>query len=141
MTSTRNLLRAIGSAAGVAISTAIEYAVMKSYLPSALPQALRTQVLNGSWLADSATDPHWTSVILDAKMKGLHVVFITFVPLVGLCLIGCVVVQDRILMGDAKPKAEKEVATAIPAAGGNAGPNVSDDLESGPTSTPESKLE
>lgn len=130
MTSARNLLRAIGSAIGVAVSTAIEYGIMKSSLPSALPLSLRTQVLNGSWLADSTNYPQWTSSILDAKMRGIHVVFITFVPLMGLCLIGCVFVQDRILMGDAKPKAERELVINTPCAGAAAETDVSVELES-----------
>lgn len=137
MTSTRNLLRAIGSAAGVAVSTAIEYGVMKSHLPSELPLSLRTQVISGTWLADSTNYPQWTSIILDAKMEGIHVVFITFVPLMGLCLIGCVMIQDRILTGDAKPKTEKEVVTNTSTLEPMAETEVSDDLESGRTSTPE----
>ncbi|KAI9745932.1 MAG: hypothetical protein M1818_000613 [Claussenomyces sp. TS43310] len=109
VTSTRNLLRATGSAFGVAVSTAIEYSVMKSSLPSALPSSLKAQVLDGSWLANSTNFPQWTSSILDARMRGIHAVFISCVPLMGLCLVGCVFVQDRILMSDANPQTDKEV--------------------------------
>jgi len=40
-TSTRNLLRALGSVVGMAISTAVQFAVMQSALPASLPSAVR----------------------------------------------------------------------------------------------------
>jgi hypothetical protein len=113
ITSTRNMLRALGSAIGVAVSTAVQYGVMKSNLPTDLPQDLRIQVLNGYWNVESSDHNQWTDDILNAKMKGAHIVFITFVPLVGSCLLGCLLVKDTILQGDAKPKDEKkEVGTS-----------------------------
>lgn len=102
VTSTRNMLRALGSAVGVALSTAIQYAVMESSLPSALPVEIRTQVINGSWAIGEAASEEWQESILEAKMQGIHVVFIIFAPLMGLCLLGCLVVKDKILTSDPK---------------------------------------
>jgi hypothetical protein len=109
VTSTRNMLRALGSAIGVAASTAIQYAVMKADLPAELPSDLRSQVLDGSWHIGSSDSGEWTDGILDAKMKGTHIVFITFVPLVGLCLLGCLWIKDRVLKSDAKPLNKTEL--------------------------------
>ncbi len=101
------MLRAIGSAVGVAVSTAIQYGVMSGSLPADLPVDIRTQVLDGDWTLGQAGSSEWSDGILDAKMKGIHVVFITFLPLMALCLIGLLFVKDKILTGD--PKAKQEV--------------------------------
>ncbi|RFU23870.1 hypothetical protein B7463_g12468, partial [Scytalidium lignicola] len=113
VTSTRNMLRAVGAAVGVAVSTAIQYGVMEANLPAALPLELRAQVLDGEWqIGDSSAI--WTESILNAKMRGIRVVFITFVPLIGLCLFGCLLVKDKILSGDAKPKQETKEPANVP---------------------------
>jgi len=106
VTSTRNMLRAVGSAVGVAVSTAIQYGVMSGSLPSNLPSDIRAQVLDGDWTLGGAGSSEWTDGILDAKMKGLHVVFITFLPLMAVCLIGLLLVKDKVLTGDPKAKQE-----------------------------------
>ncbi|KAF9630025.1 Major facilitator superfamily [Lasiodiplodia theobromae] len=71
-TSTRNLLRALGSVVGVALATAVQFAVMRAALPKDLPESLRTQVLDGSWSAAEAEEGGgvWVDGILEAKMKG-----------------------------------------------------------------------
>lgn len=109
VTSTRNMLRALGSSIGVAVSTAIQYGIMKLSLLHALPQDLRSQVLNGEWSIERFGSSPWAKSILDAKMKGAHIVLITFVPLLGLCLPGCLLFKDKIiLLGDDKLKSEKK---------------------------------
>jgi hypothetical protein len=107
------MLRAVGSAAGVAISTAIQYSVMEASLPATLPPDLRTQVLDGDWSLGQPGSNAWAGMILDAKMQGLHVVFVTFLPLMGLCLAGCLLLKDKILAGDAKPKQESQEAAKV----------------------------
>ncbi|KKY13852.1 putative c6 transcription [Diplodia seriata] len=75
-TSTRNLLRALGSVVGVALATAVQFAVMRGALPDALPRAAREGVLDGSWQAPAPSgggggDADWVvDAVLDAKMKG-----------------------------------------------------------------------
>jgi hypothetical protein len=58
----------------------------------------------------------------------------TCVTLVGLCLIGCLVIKDRILMGDANPKPERMVGTNTPTAQATVGIEVVDELQSRQTS-------
>jgi hypothetical protein len=98
-TSARNWVRALGSAVGVAVSTAVQYGVMKASLPPELPASIRTRVLDGSWKVGQGSRM-WNGAILDAKMKGMHVVFIMFVPLMGACLLGCLLIRDERLSGD-----------------------------------------
>ncbi|KAF4304005.1 Major facilitator superfamily [Botryosphaeria dothidea] len=82
-TSTRNMMRALGSVVGVALSTAVQFAIMKSALPMKLPSIVREQVIDGSWQIGESGSEAWESDILDAKMKGIHAVFTMLVPMMG----------------------------------------------------------
>ncbi|KAI2741843.1 hypothetical protein DTO013E5_5265 [Penicillium roqueforti] len=101
-TSTRNLMRMLGSVVGMALSTAIQSTVMKAALPVDLPASIREQVDSGSWERGQPDTVGWDSQILDAKMKGVRAVFIMLVPLVGLCFLGCFFIPNRELPGDPK---------------------------------------
>ncbi|OAP55801.1 hypothetical protein AYL99_09953 [Fonsecaea erecta] len=98
-TSTRNWVRALGSAVGVAVSTAIQYAVTVSSLPADIPPDVASAVKNGTWVIGNGP-PAWDNAVLDAKMRGINRVFITFLPLIGLCLVGCLWIRDIPLRGD-----------------------------------------
>jgi hypothetical protein len=74
----------------LAVSAAVLQAALKSRLPPAL-----------EYLADStyALPPNLepgpeSEVVLDAYMFASHSVFILQVPLIGLCLLGCVLIKD-----------------------------------------------
>ncbi|OIW28586.1 MFS general substrate transporter [Coniochaeta ligniaria NRRL 30616] len=97
-TSTRNWVRALGSAVGVAVSTAVQFAVTTASLPRGLPASIGSTVRDGTWKVGDA--PSWDDAILDAKLKGIHSVFVLFVPLIGLCLLGCAWIRDTTLLGD-----------------------------------------
>lgn len=75
---------------------------MRAALPVDLPESLKTQVLDGSWSAAEAEEGGdvWVNSILEAKMKGVRAVFIMLIPMMALCLVGCVWVPDRVLRGD-----------------------------------------
>lgn len=47
-TSTRNLMRMLGSVVGIASSTAIQYSVTKTAVPDGMPSALRSKVIDGT---------------------------------------------------------------------------------------------
>lgn len=87
---------------------------MKANLPALLPQALRAQILDGTWTMESSGSLPWNDGIIDAKMKGTHVVFITFVPLIGACLLGCMLIKDTVLKGDEKPKPKESADPSDP---------------------------
>ncbi|KAJ5263327.1 Major facilitator superfamily domain general substrate transporter [Penicillium angulare] len=101
-TSTRNLLRSLGSVFGVAISTAVQNAAIKLSLRDAIPSDLLSEVLEGSWSSGDASTEKYRSRILDAKMQGFRVVFIILVPIMCLCSIGNFFVADTALKGDAQ---------------------------------------
>ena len=65
------------------------------------PSPLSTAVMNGTWSAGST---EWTAdqdnIVLNAMMDGIHAVFIMFVPIMGLCLLGCAFISDVRLKGD-----------------------------------------
>ncbi|KAJ5729472.1 Major facilitator superfamily domain general substrate transporter [Penicillium malachiteum] len=93
-TSTRNLLRSLGSVFGIAISTAVQRAVIKSYLK------ISGDTQDHMGTGDVSSLEH--SRILDAKMAGFRVVFISLVPLICLCFIGNFWVNDVTLSDDKK---------------------------------------
>ncbi|KAJ6014137.1 Major facilitator superfamily domain general substrate transporter [Penicillium herquei] len=93
-TSTRNLLRSLGSVFGIAISTAAQRAVVKSYLK------ISGDKQDHMGTGDVSSLEH--SQILDAKMAGFRVVFISLVPLICLCFIGNFWVNDVTLSDDKK---------------------------------------
>lgn len=101
-TSTRNLLRSMGSVFGVAISTAVQYAATKRALRNTVPSDILSKALDGSWSDNGAIAEQYGSQILDAKMRGFRVVFITLIPLMCLCFIGNFFVADAVLQGDLK---------------------------------------
>ncbi|KAJ4396647.1 hypothetical protein N0V93_000868 [Gnomoniopsis smithogilvyi] len=89
ITSNRNFFRCAGGACGLAVSAAVLQTTLRAHLPPQL-----------SYLAKSpyavqdvtATD---IELVLDAYMSASNAVFILQVPLIGLCLIGCVLIKDK----------------------------------------------
>ncbi|KAJ5703031.1 major facilitator superfamily transporter [Penicillium malachiteum] len=100
-TSTRNLLRSLGSVFGIAISTAAQRAVIKSYLNiHNASSEMSGDKQNHVATRDMSSVEH--SLILDAKMAGFRVVFISLVPLICFCFIGNFWVNDVTLSDDKK---------------------------------------
>ncbi|KAJ5719087.1 Major facilitator superfamily domain general substrate transporter [Penicillium malachiteum] len=116
-TSTRNLLRSLGSVFGVAISTAVQNAAIKSSLYSVIPSETLSEVLEGSWSSSDTSTKEYRSQILDAKMKGFRVVFIILVPIMCVCFLGTFFVADRMLKGDENDMKEKGQEGARPVEG------------------------
>ncbi|KAJ5732182.1 hypothetical protein N7493_003663, partial [Penicillium malachiteum] len=100
-TSTRNLLRSLGSVFGIAVSTAAQRAVIKSYINNHNASSnISGDKQNHMGTGDVSSLEH--SQILDAKMAGFRVVFISLVPLICLCFIGNFWVNDVTLSDDKK---------------------------------------
>jgi hypothetical protein len=95
--SNRNFFRCAGGAVGLAVSASVLQSSLRSRLPSsyayladstyALPSAPALPE-GGSAISD------WEGV-LDAYMYGSRAVFLLQVPLIGVCLLGCLLVRDR----------------------------------------------
>ncbi|ORY57875.1 major facilitator superfamily domain-containing protein [Pseudomassariella vexata] len=113
-TSTRNLMRMLGSVFGLAISTTVSFEVMKSGLPTEIPASLRDRVIAGTWERGELGSELWESDIMNAKLKGLHTVFIMLVPIMALCLLSCIFIPNVVLKGDPKKiDAKKKVENII----------------------------
>ncbi|EGU76584.1 hypothetical protein FOXB_12883 [Fusarium oxysporum f. sp. conglutinans Fo5176] len=102
-TGTRNVFRSLGGVVGIAVSTAAYYATLSKALSqtSAVPEWLRDRVLNGTWAVEDPKTAEFESAIIDARMQGFRVIFITTIPLMALCLLASSFVDDILLKGDA----------------------------------------
>ncbi|KAI0834295.1 MFS general substrate transporter [Hypoxylon sp. FL0890] len=107
-TSTRNLMRMLGSVFGLAIATTVQFQFMKLGLSDAIPPALRSRVIEGLWQKGEPGSEMWESDILDAKLNGVHAVFIMTVPMMALCLLGCFLIPSIRLKGDPKSTDDEE---------------------------------
>lgn len=101
--SNRNFFRCMGGACGLAISAAVLQATLRSNLPAEF-----------SYLAHSTyslpprsnlTDTQWAQ-ILQSYSQASHAVFILQVPLIGMCLLACLLIRDR---GLERPKDPEEL--------------------------------
>ncbi len=101
--SARNFFRCCGGAFGLAASAAVLQAALRASLP-----------LDYSYLADNTyslpkmQDSPGFDAVLDAYMTASRAVFILQVPLVSLCLLGCLFIKDRGL----EPPEDKITAAA-----------------------------
>ena len=90
--SNRNFLRALGGAVGLACSSQL----LQSSLRRALPSELRPLVASSYKLPDlGSLSPIQASQIEAAYAQASHEVFISMVPIVGLCLVLCAFIKDR----------------------------------------------
>ncbi|KAL5584460.1 hypothetical protein FOVSG1_013849 [Fusarium oxysporum f. sp. vasinfectum] len=102
-TGTRNVFRSLGGVVGIAVSTPAYYATLSKALSqtSEVPEWLRDRVLDGTWAVGDPNTPEFESAIIDARMQGFRVIFITTIPLMALCLLASFFVDDILLKGDA----------------------------------------
>ncbi|KAF5244834.1 hypothetical protein FANTH_7601 [Fusarium anthophilum] len=101
-TGTRNVFRSLGGVVGIAVSTAAYYATLNKALSqaSAVPKWLHDRVLDGTWAAGDPNTTEFEKAIIDARMQGFRVIFITTIPLMALCLLSSFSVDDIVLKGD-----------------------------------------
>lgn len=102
--SNRNFLRALGGAVGLACSSQL----LQSSLRRALPADLRHLVASSYKLPDIDSLPQsQVAEVESAYAEASHDVFVSMVPIMGLCLVLCVFIKDRGLSTkEAKPVAE-----------------------------------
>ncbi|KAL1982374.1 hypothetical protein VTN96DRAFT_1405 [Rasamsonia emersonii] len=100
--SDRNFFRCGGGACGLAVSAAILQAVLKANLPANYEYLAHSTYAIPARSSVSAAD--WDG-IMNAYLRASHAVFILQVPLIGLCLLGCLFVRDR---GLERPKEKDE---------------------------------
>ncbi|KAF0320325.1 major facilitator superfamily transporter, partial [Colletotrichum asianum] len=100
ITSNRNFFRCAGGACGLAISAAILQATLRANLPAEF------KYLSSSTYSIPQLSSDDMSRVLDAYMAASRAVFILQIPLVGLCLVGCLLIKDSGLepIDDTKPE-------------------------------------
>lgn len=104
VTSNRNFLRSSGGAVGLAVSSAILSNVLKGSLPPRLAYVAQSTFAAPNLSTFSPSD---RSAIAQAYADASRAVFIWCVPLIGLCLLLCVVIRDHGLIR----QEEKEAPT------------------------------
>ncbi|OTB08457.1 hypothetical protein M426DRAFT_71231 [Hypoxylon sp. CI-4A] len=87
--SNRNFFRCAGGACGLAVSAAVLQAALRANLPP------EYKYLTANTYALPKVQGPDFEVVLDAYMAASRAVFILQIPLIGLCLLGCVFVKDR----------------------------------------------
>lgn len=101
-------MRSLGGACGLAVSAAVLSSVFKEHIPKNLPMPLAEKIRSSTYSVPdlSSLSAEQLNGVLDAYMAGSRAVFIFFVPLMGVCLLGCVFIKDRGLQR-AEEKEEK----------------------------------
>ncbi|KAI0910310.1 major facilitator superfamily domain-containing protein [Ustulina deusta] len=87
--SNRNFFRCAGGAAGLAISAAILQAVLKANLPTSYQN-----LANDAYAPPKVEGPD-SDAVLNAYMAASRAVFILQLPLVTVCLLGCLFLKDH----------------------------------------------
>lgn len=95
--SVRNFMRSLGGACGLALSAAILSDVFRRHIPTDLPMELADTIRSSTYSVPdlSSLSDVQLEGILDAYMAGSRAVFIFFVPLIAVCLVGCIFIKDR----------------------------------------------
>ncbi|CCF34255.1 hypothetical protein CH063_06289 [Colletotrichum higginsianum] len=101
ITSNRNFFRCAGGACGLAVSAAVLQATLRAKLPPEFKD------LASSTYSIPELNEQDMSAVLDAYMAASRAVFILQIPLIGLCLIGCLFIKDRGLHPIEDVKAEE----------------------------------
>ncbi|WQF80694.1 Putative major facilitator superfamily, MFS transporter superfamily [Colletotrichum destructivum] len=101
ITSNRNFFRCAGGACGLAVSGAVLQATLRAKLPPEFKD------LASSTYSIPKLNEQDMSAVLDAYMAASRAVFILQIPLIGLCLIGCLFIRDRGLHPIEDAKAEE----------------------------------
>ncbi|OJJ43040.1 hypothetical protein ASPZODRAFT_19744 [Penicilliopsis zonata CBS 506.65] len=95
MTGLRNFLRAMGGAVGITVSGAILSNVLQSGLRDRFPPeviaGLTSNVLD---LPRTNLSEEDQQLILSVYMRGLHAVFVSYAPLIGLCFLSSLLVTN-----------------------------------------------
>ncbi|KXH33055.1 hypothetical protein CSIM01_05190 [Colletotrichum simmondsii] len=89
ITSNRNFFRCAGGACGLAVSAAVLQATLRANLPPGFKD------LASSTYSIPQLNEQDMSAVLDAYMAASRAVFILQIPLIGLCLVGCLLIKDR----------------------------------------------
>lgn len=129
--SARNFFRCCGGAFGLAASAAVLQAALRANLP-----AEYRYLADNTYSLPKAQGPDFDAV-LDAYMAASRAVFMLQLPLVALCLIGCLFVKDRGL----EPQEDRDAAEAAAEAATAVASTPASPVESDPETPSGSQVE
>ena len=92
--SNRNFIRALGGAVGLAISATILQNTLQKYIPPKFA-SLAESAYHTPDLTELGVSPAEMHDILHAYARASKAVFIMNVPFIGLCLLGCLLIEDK----------------------------------------------
>ncbi|KAH8701610.1 MFS multidrug transporter-like protein [Talaromyces proteolyticus] len=94
--SLRNFLRIMGGSVGLTISGAILNNVLQNKLSSFLSADSISQISSSTYGLQSLNlSAQQTGKVLDAYMSGMHVIFIMYAPIIGVCFLCAVLIKDN----------------------------------------------
>ncbi|BGP12769.1 hypothetical protein JCM10213v2_000686 [Rhodosporidiobolus nylandii] len=88
VTGARNFARSLGGAVGLAVANTLLNNIFIENLPGDLPAGLKDR-LQSEFVLPGSLSQELKDSILDSYMKGMHTVFIFYIPVVALCFLCC----------------------------------------------------
>ncbi|OKL59818.1 hypothetical protein UA08_04979 [Talaromyces atroroseus] len=96
LNSLRNFLRTMGGTLGLTVSGTILNNMLQSQLKGVVSKGIATQLAASAHSIDSlGLTGAQRAAVLDAYMHGIHIIFIVYAPLVGICGLGALLVRDH----------------------------------------------
>jgi MFS family permease len=93
--SLRNFIRTLGGAVGLTVSGTILNNELRSRLTGVLPEAtIALLTASTSELKAVSLSPAEHEMVLNAYMKGIHIIFIIYAPIIGICFLLALLVKD-----------------------------------------------
>ncbi|EED14676.1 efflux pump antibiotic resistance protein, putative [Talaromyces stipitatus ATCC 10500] len=107
LNSLRNFLRTMGGTLGLTVSGTILNNVLQSRLNGVVSNDIASQLTSSAHSLDSlGLTVEQRTAVLDAYMHGIHLIFIVYAPLIGICGLCALLVRDQGL-------AEKDTSTTL----------------------------
>lgn len=96
LNSLRNFLRTMGGTLGLTVSGAILNNVLQSRLNGVVSNDIATQLASSAHsLGSLGLTEEQRAAVLTAYMHGIHIIFILYTPLIGICGLGALLVRDH----------------------------------------------
>ena len=107
LNSLRNSLRTLGGTLGLTVSGTILNNILQSQLQGLMPASIIEQLASSAHsLDDLGLTETQRQAVLVAYGKGIRLIFIMYAPVIGICALGALIVQDNGL-------AEKDTGTCL----------------------------
>ncbi|KAJ6783037.1 hypothetical protein PWT90_01859 [Aphanocladium album] len=113
--SMRNFLRIVGGSIGLTICSAVLNNVLRSSLAGAVPEDILAQISTSAHDVKSlGLSGDQIERVIDAYMSGIHAIFIMFSPIIFICFVIGVLVQDHgVAEKDAQSRQEPAMAGTV----------------------------